>query len=237
MSDTFRFVPEDIIPTEADVLHHQGIPIGVDASHTIQDLLTQAMEQFKSSAKPEGMMAEIQQAEFTDIYIGEGQNAEDAILAQIFPRADHLALFALTMGAGISAKIESLFASNSFALGSMLDAVTSLAADQAAEMCEGMFEETLSSRGQTNTETRVLGYSPGYCGWDISGQKRLFQTLKPERIGITLNDSYLMTPLKSVTGLLVSATREVHIFEPGFSYCTTCKTISCRQRLAELSVA
>jgi hypothetical protein len=237
VSSGFRFDTEKIIPTTDSVLSSQGIPNEADASQATRGLLNQAMDQFIHSARPEGMMAEIQVAEFADIYNGEGQNAEDAPLRNIFPRAEGLALYALTMGAGISSKIESLFASNDFALGSILDTVTSLAADQAAGLCEAMYHEDLSVRGLTGPETRVLGYSPGYCGWHISGQKRLFQVLKPEGIGISLNDSFLMTPLKSITGLLVSATQEIHKFGPGFSFCSTCKTFSCRERLAELSVA
>lgn len=45
-------------------------------------------------------------------------------------------------------------------------------------------------------------YAPGYCGWDISGQHGLFALLPPLPCGIMLNSSCLMTPIKSISGII-----------------------------------
>lgn len=45
-------------------------------------------------------------------------------------------------------------------------------------------------------------YSPGYCGWHVREQQKLFALLPPDPCGITLNDSSLMTPIKSVSGII-----------------------------------
>ena len=45
-------------------------------------------------------------------------------------------------------------------------------------------------------------YSPGYCGWHVREQAKLFSLLPPAPCGITLNDSCLMTPVKSVSGII-----------------------------------
>ena len=45
-------------------------------------------------------------------------------------------------------------------------------------------------------------YSPGYCGWHVREQLKLFSLLPPAPCGITLNDSCLMTPIKSVSGII-----------------------------------
>ena len=44
-------------------------------------------------------------------------------------------------------------------------------------------------------------YSPGYCGWHVREQKQLFSLLPENPCGIKLNDSSLMHPLKSVSGI------------------------------------
>jgi len=45
-------------------------------------------------------------------------------------------------------------------------------------------------------------YSPGYCGWPVSDQHILFSLFPEGFCGIELNGSALMTPLKSVSGVI-----------------------------------
>jgi len=180
------------------------------------------------------MIHEISINEFANIYEGEGNNEGDAPLKSIFPAANNLALFAVTMGSRISEKIESLFKSNDFALASMLDTVASLAADSSTELLEAYFLNKLSNKYPTNNDSIVLSYSPGYCGWNISGQKKLFNYLHPERIGIKLNKTFLMTPLKSVTGVLVHGEKNIHLFESSFNFCDTCKNKTCYDRMSKI---
>lgn len=237
MNQIMQFNLTDIMPTKEAVLQSQGISEGVTVKPRIQALIAEAMDIFAKSAQPVGTIKELFRNDFETVLRGEGQNAEDTPIAHIFPQADHLALFALTMGSDVSLKIEELFKNNDFALGSMLDSVASLAADKAVEVCETTFSENLRERHPDSSDNHVLSYSPGYCGWHISGQKRLFQFLQPERIGISLNNSFLMIPLKSVTGVLIAGKKEIHFFETDFPFCSDCKTHSCRLRMISLVLA
>ncbi len=45
-------------------------------------------------------------------------------------------------------------------------------------------------------------YSPGYCGWNVTTQRDLFAFFKEAPCGVTLNDSCLMSPIKSVSGFV-----------------------------------
>jgi hypothetical protein len=45
-------------------------------------------------------------------------------------------------------------------------------------------------------------YSPGYCGWSVEDQRRLFSLLPSSPCGVVLSDSCLMVPVKSVSGLI-----------------------------------
>ncbi|MFQ5628087.1 MAG: vitamin B12 dependent-methionine synthase activation domain-containing protein [bacterium] len=234
MNHILHFKLSDLMSVEEAALLHQGIPKDAKISRQIQALLMEAIALFADSAEPIGMMSEVSISAFDAIYKGKTQNAEDTPLEHIFPRADRLDLFALTMGQRVSDKISTLFAENDFALAAILDSVASVAADKAVELCEDYFFGKLLQGKSATLDTFVLGYSPGYCGWHISGQKKLFEYLQPEKIGITLNESYLMAPLKSVSGVLVAGPKEIHIFKPGFSFCKHCQSHSCAPRLKSL---
>jgi hypothetical protein len=45
-------------------------------------------------------------------------------------------------------------------------------------------------------------FSPGYCTWDVSEQHKLFKLLPEEFCGISLSDSALMQPIKSISGFI-----------------------------------
>ena len=50
-------------------------------------------------------------------------------------------------------------------------------------------------------------YSPGYCGWHVTQQQLLFSCLPESPCGIRLSDSSLMSPIKSVSGILAYGPR------------------------------
>ena len=224
----------DIIPASKDVLNHQGIPEDAVIPDHIISLFEDAIIVFKEKAKPVAIIKKVTVNEFDDIFEGERRNEEQAPLENIYPHSDNLALFALTVGSEIVDTINDLFNKKDFAPGAMLDSVASMAADKSVEVIEKYLFNYLSERNLTRNDSIVLGYSPGYCGWDLSGQKKLFQQLNPDEIGITLNESFLMSPLKSVSGVLVHGDKEIHVFESSFTFCSYCKNQTCYDRIEKI---
>ncbi|UCH97470.1 MAG: hypothetical protein JSV88_11625 [Candidatus Aminicenantes bacterium] len=224
-----------IEPDPARVFQSQGIPPGTTPPKRVKELYDSAKELFLKLAAPIGIMADISSDEFAKIYPGNGMNEPDTPLEHIFPRADHLALFAFTLGKEISKEIERQFDVKNLALGYMLDSVASYCADKAAEAAQSIFYNQLVSKSQASESTRVLLYSPGYCGWHVSGQKKLFEYLEPGRIGIHLNESFLMVPLKSISGVLVAGKAEIHRFTNNYPFCAHCQHHNCRDRIKNAS--
>jgi hypothetical protein len=225
---------ERTLPDREKVLEHQGLPVGTEVPAHIEELHDAAVALFLRTARPRGLLAEITAGDFAEVYQGEGGNDPAGPVADIFPRADHLALFVVTLGEETSSAIAGGFAASDFALASMLDAVASEAADRAAEVVEAWFERELRSRGWAPPDGGVLRYSPGYCGWHVTGQRRLFAALHPEQIGVALTESCLMQPLKSVSGVLVGGPEAAHRFPPTYPTCRICETFACRDRLRTL---
>ncbi len=237
MSRTFTFDLKNVLPERKSVLSDQGIPTGADVPDRVLALFDQAVDVFAAVGQVKGITATLSRADFDRIFTGEGANDPQAPLMKIYSRAHNLALFAITLGAPVSTKIEHLFGENDFALGNMLDSMASLAIDRAILRLERGFARRYAKEGHPEPDHRTLGYSPGYCGWDISGQKALFATLNTGDIGISLNKSFLMTPLKSVSGVLVEGSAKIHEFDPKFGFCRTCRARSCVPRMRSLKDA
>jgi len=225
---------DDVKPDRDEVLRMQGISPGTPPSRGVEKLLREALESFAESSNPIAIISEISIPEFEVVYRGEGLNEESTPLEAIFRKADVLALFALTVGSDVSRRIDELFKSNEFASGSMLDSVASDGTERAADLLQRHFFNVLVTRGETDSSTAIMRYSPGYCGWHMSGQKRLFESLRPEEIGIELLDSFLMKPLKSISGVMVAGEKRIHDFRDSYPFCAQCRTHSCRDRIRRL---
>lgn len=226
---------EETVPDAGRVLAAQGIPDSPATRAKYRRLLDQANASFRDLARPRGVLMEISPAEFTRVYDGEGHNEASTPLQQVYVASHTLALFTVTVGGELSAEISDLFARNDFALGSALDAAASEGAELAAAHAERSFIRLLDGEGRLDSGDGLLRFSPGYCGWHISGQRTLFAALRPEEIGITLTPQFLMNPLKSVSGVIVAGPKGIFAFEPDFAFCTKCETHSCRDRVKTAS--
>lgn len=197
----------------------------------VRGLIEGAGRIFADTARPGGVWQSISATAFEGIYAGEGGNDADTPLELVLQDAVALALFAVTVGEEVSNRISRLFDAGDLAEGYILDQVASFAADEMAQIATQRFARSQ----QQGLNHGTLPYSPGYCGWNVSGQRALFADLEPEEIGITINDSCLMSPIKSVSGVLVLAPVEAHSFSPAFACCATCTTLDCQERAASLT--
>ena len=197
-------------------------------------LVDAAFNLYVRLARPRALIGVIGHDEFAGVYAGDGRNSHETPLEAIVPRADRLALYVATVGDPVSQAIGDLFDQQEPALGYMLDAVASEAADGLSHAAGRALMDRLRETEGVGDEARVLPYSPGYCGWHVTGQRTLFAALEPERIGVTLNASCLMQPLKSVSGVLVVGSGEAHRFHPTYAFCEHCGTRQCRDRMASV---
>jgi hypothetical protein len=223
------FPLDELEPAPAAVRAALGLARGMEASPRSEELLRRALALFRSLAAPLAVAKPVTAAEFAPVFAGRGDNDPLAPLAGIFPRAGRLQLFAFTLGEALGAEIARLFAGD-FALAAVLDAVASQAAENAARMAERRAESLPGPGHDGGGPWRCFLYSPGYCGWHVSGQEALFAALRPETIGIRLNASFLMTPLKSVSGVLVAGPAAIHRLEASYPFCVRCSSPACRER-------
>jgi hypothetical protein len=224
-----------VVPTEGAVLRAMGVPGGRDQGARVERLVAAALEEFQSEARPKGIVAEVDEDGFAAIYEGAGDNDSPSPLLKIFPRAEALTLFAVTLGASLSDRASALFDDGKAALGATLDAAASEGTELAGVYLDGMVLADARGDGGADAASRILRYSPGYCGWNLTGQRALFAALGPEEIGIHLTDSCLMEPVKSISGVMVMGPADIHRFTDDYSFCSACPTHDCRRRIKELA--
>ena len=230
MRETFEVAPAELLAAVARSMRNLEAKDGSPMADRVRGLIEGAGETFVGSARPQGVWESISISDFMTLYEGDGGNDADTPLEVVLEDATSLALFASTVGAEVSNRIPRLFDGGEMAEGYILDQVASFAADEMAQIAAARF-----GRAQRHgSDQGVLPYSPGYCGWNVSGQRALFARLEPTEIGVTINDSCLMSPIKSVSGVLVLAPVEAHVFSPAFTCCSTCTTLDCQERAASL---
>lgn len=230
MKEIFEVEPRELLMATGSAMRTLEAPNGSPAAAAVHAIIDSTRELFVETAKPRGLFQSVSFSDFDEIYREAGENDEDTPLEHVLEGAVSLALFAVTLGDEISDRINALFDAGDLAEGYILDQVASFAADELASTAGRRFR----ALAEADDRVDVLPYSPGYCGWYVSGQKALFEHLHPGQIGISLNDSCLMQPTKSVSGVLVLAPVDAHEFSPAFPCCVTCTTLDCQERAASL---
>jgi len=112
--------------------------------------------------------------------------------------SDSLALFLCTAGAEPGIRSRSAMSEGDPLTAYIYDLIGSIVVDAATDLLQSELEHKIISAGRKITNR----YSPGYCGWDVSEQHKLFRLFPDNFCGITLTDSALMDPVKSISGLI-----------------------------------
>jgi hypothetical protein len=131
------------------------------------------------------------------LFVG-GAKWTSALLSQHLAQAEQVVAIVCTLGEAIERQISvSMPEDPSLALA--LDGFGSAALDVlGAEICSKLEAEARASGLHTS-----IPISPGMIGWPVDvGQRQIFTALDAEQIGVTLNDSFLMIPRKSISMVL-----------------------------------
>jgi hypothetical protein len=218
-----------VVPEAGDVLAGLGIaPARATARH--EAWAARALDVFRDLGRPRGIVVEVTASELTEILEGEGGNAPRTTVGEVVPRSERLALYAATVGRSVGERIAEAFEGGDELLGLFLDSVASRATENASEALSLAVLDAWKEAGAVSAGAAILAYSPGYCGWHLSGQGRLFARLAPEAIGITLGASYLMEPIKSVSGVLVAGRPDIFLDDTVYPFCAACHHPSCKER-------
>ncbi|MDD3705344.1 MAG: vitamin B12 dependent-methionine synthase activation domain-containing protein [Clostridiaceae bacterium] len=113
-------------------------------------------------------------------------------------RAEKCAIMAMTLGIEVDMRI-AYYSKTDLTKGLVLDACATAAAESLCDTVQGKVKAEAKSMGFETTSR----YSPGYGDFSIGIQKELTKVLKTyERLGLSVNESSIMIPRKSVTAII-----------------------------------
>lgn len=112
--------------------------------------------------------------------------------------SEAFALFVCTSGLEFEAYQQRLKEQGDMVRVFIADALGSVIAEKCADQMEKALQESIDKLGWKHTNR----FSPGYCGWHVSQQQLLFPLFQGHTCGVTLTDSSLMLPIKSVSGII-----------------------------------
>ena len=120
------------------------------------------------------------------------------IISNQMGESERAALFICTAGAGIGEWSKKLMREGDLMKGYVVDVIGSEVVEGAMDKIQDELENEMKLKGFTITDR----FSPGYCGWQVSEQPKLFSMFPPGFCGVQLSDSCLMYPIKSVSGII-----------------------------------
>lgn len=119
------------------------------------------------------------------------------IFSQI-KKAGEAALFLCTAGPDIGEWSKKLMSEGETFKGYVVDVVGSEVVETAMDRIQDSLEEEMKQKDLFITNR----YSPGYCGWEVSEQQKLFSFFPQDFCSVKLSDTSLMYPVKSVSGVI-----------------------------------
>ena len=118
------------------------------------------------------------------------------IIAKLLKGSEKVALFLATAGLGFEQWAHELKEQGDYLDVFIADSIGTCIVEQAGDYMERLLEREIGGLKHTNR------FSPGYCGWHVSEQKKFFSLLPPGICDVTLRESCLMTPIKSISGIM-----------------------------------
>jgi len=147
--------------------------------------------------------------------------------SDIFTDLEKVAFCVCTIGPALEERVTALSKEGDMLAAVVLDAIGSSAAEATASYANDRIEEAAAELG-LKTSCRA---SPGYGDWDVKEQKYLFELVPAESIGVTLTESSMMVPRKSVSFAVHIAQDPVRLRSEGS--CRNCDMETCQYRILD----
>ena len=164
------------------------------------DMVQQMLLEISEFCKPmvgycinEGIMPDNRFLVINNQHIKAGQ-----IITKYLHNCSHFAVFVVTAGTEFDDYCNRLKANGDIVSEFIAYSIGTEIAEAAVRFVSTKISNDATAMNMGYTHS----YSPGYCSWHVREQENLFKIMPEKPCGITLNESNLMSPEKSVSGVI-----------------------------------
>ena len=141
---------------------------------------------------------DIRNIEGDSVYFKSGHIFYGPNISKILKGSETASVFIYTLGKKIDDLIKKERDTGDTLETIIMDAVTTSMLGTVGEYVGKIIKESNIAQNNYGATCR---YSPGQYKWTIKEQKEIFNMVDASRIGVSLNNSFLMIPFKSVSGI------------------------------------
>jgi hypothetical protein len=170
--------------------------------------------------------SEIDSVEKSTVCLEEGPEFKSSKLSKTLKNCEEIICYIATLGSAVECEIKRLMDEKHLAEAYILDAMASVAADNMVATFHQRMKGEYKSQGKQVT----LCFSPGYCDWPITDQKKLFSIFDSNELNIELTDSCFMQPRKSISGVFGITPPDSNPREQSYNPCLECNRHNCSER-------
>jgi hypothetical protein len=150
------------------------------------------------------------------------------MISSFLKNTEYVAIFTCTAGFEVEQLSNKFKNEGDFVQSYVIDSTGSLLVEGAMDLVY----EKLKDMATINNLSITNRYSPGYCDWQVADQQKLFSFFPSTFCNVTLSESSLMSPIKSVSGI-IGIGRNVKYL--GY-ICDFCKNKECVYRAKKMYV-
>jgi hypothetical protein len=157
------------------------------------------------------------------IRVGDINFHTQQIVTSQLKHADQIVLFLCSLGSGMELWSKQYIDEGDPTMSYFVDTIASVIVETIADVVHDHVAGYFSAQGLNVTNR----YSPGYCDWQVEEQHKLFSFFPEGFCGVSLKESALMIPIKSISGMIgVGKNVEYQQY-----FCDTCGRKDCTYRV------
>lgn len=220
MENIFSIQSRQLRLSEEDIyksMGYHGLPDNEYIRQRVRTLLAEAQDAINTS-----FCFQIQRGEAThdSVVIDSMKFDTGPVIAQLMTGAETFALFVATTGEDYENWSDPIKKQdNSMVDTFIIDSIGSCLVESTGDWIEKELQNQIGTLKHTNR------FSPGYCGWDVKEQHKLF-SMFTYTCNISLTDSALMQPIKSISGIIGIGE---HVSTKKYG-CALCELTTCYKR-------